>query len=88
MCRKPISAINSHNPYFSRWFSAIVARLCLNCACRSHNPYFSRWFSAMLLDINKFSKSLSHNPYFSRWFSAINKVNKDYLSFDKSQSLF
>ena len=37
-----------HNPYFSRWFSAIF-----NCSDNnithddSHNPYFSRWFSAI-----------------------------------------
>ena len=63
---------SSHNPYFSRWFSAIkdIVRY-VNLAMR-HNPYFSRWFSAIELEeINEFEKE-SHNPYFSRWFSAIN----------------
>ena len=36
-----------HNPYFSRWFSAILQDF--NCKDNeiSHNPYFSRWFSAI-----------------------------------------
>ena len=36
-----------HNPYFSRWFSAIpeeVEKILLEAG---HNPYFSRWFSAI-----------------------------------------
>ncbi len=40
-------SLNSHNPYFNRWFSAIFDmeikfpnRFC-------HNPYFNRWFSAI-----------------------------------------
>ena len=38
----------SHNPYFSRWFSAIghyneQTNKLVDC----HNPYFSRWFSAI-----------------------------------------
>ena len=48
--------IISHNPYFNRWFSAILGygktrkrRVC-------HNPYFNRWFSAM--QISKIFKGL------------------------------
>ena len=40
--------MDSHNPYFSRWFSAIkdvLQTLLLIDDC--HNPYFSRWFSAI-----------------------------------------
>ena len=37
-----------HNPYFSRWFSAISQKLIWNGIMQSHNPYFSRWFSAIL----------------------------------------
>ena len=38
-----------HNPYFNRWFSAIIdkgrtMKVQLNC----HNPYFNRWFSAII----------------------------------------
>ena len=47
-----------HNPYFSRWFSAIKVLSDLECEKESHNPYFSRWFSAMLnsalKDINNY----------------------------------
>ena len=39
--------INSHNPYFSRWFSAIGQKKVLEKNINSHNPYFSRWFSAI-----------------------------------------
>ena len=37
----------SHNPYFSRWFSAIFNSFLKNLNKTSHNPYFSRWFSAI-----------------------------------------
>ena len=71
--------VKSHNPYFSRWFSAMVKKENINTFNYGHNPYFSRWFSAIGV---KYDKKLiwevCHNPYFSRWFSAINK--KDLLS--------
>ena len=38
---------NGHNPYFNRWFSAIVMEMSLIIKCYRHNPYFNRWFSAM-----------------------------------------
>ena len=41
------AVFNSHNPYFSRWFSAIQAENHIKWLIESHNPYFSRWFSAM-----------------------------------------
>ena len=37
----------SHNPYFSRWFSAMFITSIFCWCLESHNPYFSRWFSAM-----------------------------------------
>ena len=36
-----------HNPYFSRWFSAIKEHRLKERSLLSHNPYFSRWFSAI-----------------------------------------
>ena len=36
-----------HNPYFSRWFSAITLQRQKPRQIRGHNPYFSRWFSAI-----------------------------------------
>ena len=36
-----------HNPYFSRWFSAIKQRTKNKKHGKCHNPYFSRWFSAI-----------------------------------------
>ena len=52
-CNKTLGITNEsgrkgHNPYFNRWFSAI-----LNCTLddldtqKCHNPYFNRWFSAI-----------------------------------------
>ena len=37
----------SHNPYFSRWFSAISLDDFNAVDNNCHNPYFSRWFSAI-----------------------------------------
>ena len=40
--------IVSHNPYFSRWFSAIKKYIEQEePEYGGHNPYFSRWFSAI-----------------------------------------
>ena len=36
-----------HNPYFSRWFSAITNTTEEALHLKGHNPYFSRWFSAI-----------------------------------------
>ena len=37
-----------HNPYFNRWFSAIlIIGLKYVALSYSHNPYFNRWFSAI-----------------------------------------
>ena len=37
----------SHNPYFNRWFSAMLLREFHSIWKFSHNPYFNRWFSAI-----------------------------------------
>ena len=36
-----------HNPYFNRWFSAILTNDEKKELNSSHNPYFNRWFSAI-----------------------------------------
>ena len=36
-----------HNPYFNRWFSAIVKLIIIMTIIICHNPYFNRWFSAI-----------------------------------------
>ena len=38
---------DSHNPYFNRWFSAIMEYDFNIISEGGHNPYFNRWFSAM-----------------------------------------
>ena len=40
-----------HNPYFNRWFSAILVSVLTIIKIKRHNPYFNRWFSA--IDIPK-----------------------------------
>ena len=42
-----------HNPYFSRWFSAIKLKFYKLTGVLSHNPYFSRWFSAIQNKVNQ-----------------------------------
>ena len=72
-----------HNPYFSRWFSAIAKKYMASMPfVDGHNPYFSRWFSAICLNYLCYSECyICHNPYFSRWFSAIKIIwNKPYLN--------
>ena len=40
--------LESHNPYFNRWFSAIwIVEVGQGENKKSHNPYFNRWFSAI-----------------------------------------
>ena len=72
-------AIICHNPYFNRWFSAmmpvIVYKLMQD---KGHNPYFNRWFSAIHWNNIVIIGQISHNPYFNRWFSAI-KINYQIL---------
>ena len=40
-------AVYGHNPYFNRWFSAILKKQTMTEYLACHNPYFNRWFSAM-----------------------------------------
>ena len=60
-----------HNPYFSRWFSAMI---------KMTNKLGHRWVTILILVDGflqyKYLENLNgfyncHNPYFSRWFSAI-----------------
>ena len=77
-----------HNPYFSRWFSAIKLQQRVEELEKSHNPYFSRWFSAIRLLTVDINILIGHNPYFSRWFSAIPIDKEHCLVLSQSQSLF
>ena len=46
---------DSHNPYFNRWFSAIIKEIANEVDFNGHNPYFNRWFSAIKKSIQKSS---------------------------------
>ena len=39
--------LTCHNPYFNRWFSAILLQNYMLKSKDCHNPYFNRWFSAI-----------------------------------------
>ena len=55
---------NSHNPYFNRWFSAIITTNHFKNQLTSHNPYFNRWFSAIFNNQDVFySKRMSQSLF-------------------------
>ena len=39
-----------HNPYFNRWFSAMLLQKIDEADKKGHNPYFNRWFSAINIE--------------------------------------
>ena len=65
-----------HNPYFNRWFSAIMMCGDGSMHMTNHNPYFNRWFSAIWKRTLPRWRLYYHNPYFNRWFSAIGYLKK------------
>ncbi len=61
-----------HNPYFSRWFSAMnIQKYSINLSNKVTILIlvdgFLQWYNRDFLHI----LDVCHNPYFSRWFSAI-----------------
>ena len=80
---------NSHNPYFSRWFSAIELKNIRK------NSYISvtililvDGFLQFMTEQYSINTCICHNPYFSRWFSAIMNTPLFEIVVFKSQSLF
>ena len=62
----------SHNPYFNRWFSAIVERYHLNILMEKVTILILiDGFLQYYYGKSELYKEDSHNPYFNRWFSAI-----------------
>ena len=74
-CNKQICyacSINSHNPYFSRWFSAIddlrtVVFMAHGVTILILVDGFLQFSTRMMVG----DGYMRHNPYFSRWFSAM-----------------
>ena len=61
-----------HNPYFSRWFSAIrLTRAERRSLYSVTILILVDGFLQFRVGDNDLSPFYSHNPYFSRWFSAI-----------------
>ena len=61
----------SHNPYFNRWFSAILKDFNLKNDEIVTILILIDGFLQQCIKICILSKKISHNPYFNRWFSAI-----------------
>ena len=53
MNRESVTLKEGHNPYFNRWFSAIMKQKKTEKAPMRHNPYFNRWFSAIIVTATK-----------------------------------
>ena len=70
-----IKLLRSHNPYFNRWFSAIILQ-------KNINTFETTVTILILIDGFLQYKILQcacntitgHNPYFNRWFSAIRRI--------------
>ena len=67
-----------HNPYFSRWFSAIIDSEIFNIRNTEVTILilvdgFLQYHNAEMDEIN----IDGHNPYFSRWFSAMKTEKED-----------
>ena len=65
-------SIAGHNPYFSRWFSAIKQAVIDNnkTALVTILILVDGFLQSGKQPFN-ISSNIGHNPYFSRWFSAI-----------------
>mgnify|MGYP000101743549 CR=1 FL=1 len=62
----------SHNPYFNRWFSAIVFHALFVCITEKVTILILiDGFLQYVLEKHYGFYEPSHNPYFNRWFSAI-----------------
>ena len=44
-------SVKCHNPYFNRWFSAMMDEIREEEMKVGHNPYFNRWFSAIYCNL-------------------------------------
>ena len=71
-----------HNPYFNRWFSAIldVDLEALDCSI-SHNPYFNRWFSAIAAKISQNFTFLCKKLVFSDNFCELYFTQHPYINY-------
>ena len=66
-----MSSKKGHNPYFSRWFSAIPPPKIKKRKIKVTILILVDGFLQYNMYIAKETPLGSHNPYFSRWFSAI-----------------
>ena len=66
-----------HNPYFSRWFSAIKKCITISNILVVTILILVDGFLQLFFQENFSFITTGHNPYFSRWFSAIRRDDND-----------
>ena len=71
-----------HNPYFNRWFSAIIDKFNgIFHLLVSHNPYFNRWFSAIAAKISQNFTFLCKKLVFSDSFCELYFTQPLYINY-------
>ena len=83
-----VDYLDSHNPYFNRWFSAIQSEKKEGKSYAVTILILIDGFLQLIMQREKANQIVCHNPYFNRWFSAISEIQFNELSIDESQSLF
>ena len=72
----------SHNPYFNRWFSAIMVNVKNKFDAETgHNPYFNRWFSAIAAKISQNFTFLCKKLVFSDSFCELYFTQPLYINY-------
>ena len=66
--------VGSHNPYFNRWFSAMIVTMIGSDTIKGVTILIliDGFLQYSVLNIMKVIET-GHNPYFNRWFSAISE---------------
>ena len=72
---------DSHNPYFNRWFSAMLVLDLLKSLTTCHNPYFNRWFSAIAAKISQNFTFLCKKLVFSDSFCELYFTQPLYINY-------
>ena len=70
-----------HNPYFNRWFSAILINPIIGYQTIGHNPYFNRWFSAIAAKISQNFTFLCKKLVFSDSFCELYFTQPLYINY-------
>ena len=81
--------LSCHNPYFNRWFSAIISNDIYEEICNMVTILILiDGFLQYAQGGGRLPSGTGHNPYFNRWFSAISVDGINVFEKAQSQSLF